>query len=60
MPPLNKPLDVHVKMVTAYLVQLETIQQMFLKGVVWEYCFFFFFVKSFLDNKIYMHISFGA
>ena len=33
-PPINTRLDVHVLMVTAYLLQLETIQQVFSKGVV--------------------------
>ena len=34
IPTLNRPLDVHVLMVTAYWPQLETIQQVFSKGVV--------------------------
>ena len=33
-PTLNTSLDVHVLMVTAYLSQLETIQQVFSKDVV--------------------------
>ena len=33
-PTINTSLDVHVSMVTAYLSQLETIQQVFSKGVV--------------------------
>ena len=41
IPPLNKPLDVRVLMVTAYQSQLETIQQVFSKGVV---CLILFFL----------------
>ena len=33
-PTLNTPQDVHVLMVRAYYSQLETIQQVFSKGVV--------------------------
>ena len=54
---LNTPLDVHVLMVAAYYSQLETIQQVFSKGVVCWYCFF---VKSFIYVKIYQYISVGA
>ena len=44
-------------MVTAYQSQLETIQQVFSKDVVCEYCFF---TKSFIYDKIYKYISVGA
>ena len=56
-PTLNTSMDVHVLMVTAFKSQLETIQQVFLKDVVCEYCFF---TKSFIYDKIYRYVSVGA